>query len=185
MEIDSVVTWNGNSWASCSTHGYLHCEDHQVFRLFLCSEKSRLAFSAINYLSNCSKLLLFSLWLPGPEAGKAWIIPIRHWLECTGGHSTSLSNALEQALGSFQGPLVSGICTCASNRPRDNYMPHILPSAFLLLPSTFLSMYWFLWALFFCADFPFYFCLGFAIPTFWPSHLSVSGGRLLPGSHDT
>lgn len=86
MGMAATVTLNGNSWASVSTQGDFHLEDHQIFSfIYPCTWRSpRWPSVQFHYLSNCSKLL-FSLW------------------------------ELEQVLRSLQGALLAGTCLCDAN----------------------------------------------------------------------
>lgn len=62
----------------------------------------------------------------------------------TRGHDAALSHPLEQALVLSKVLLFLAFCFCDSDLLDDNFkLPHILPPAFWLLPSTYLSIYWF------------------------------------------
>ena len=140
-------------------------------------------------LSNCPKLLLFSIVIAWHRRRKGLCDTQR--MLCAKfirGHDTALSSPPEQAFSSFQGPLVS-----------DNFFSMILTTSLVVISHpVFYYQLLDLYYLLISSSAGFYkpcfsvltfhspsSCLGFVIPTFCPSNLHVFGWGIIPNCHDT
>lgn len=177
VESDSIVTLDSfrlYSW-------WLLPEDHWIFRVFLCAEKYKLSIETIDLSRGCF------LWqLPGPEAGKDYMIP------------------RGQVRGVYKG---SGHCfvlpaeTSIELFPRSSCFWYFVS---LILTTSLMIISWhifhhqpFHFRHLLLSPFPGFYklCfsvltfyslsigLGLAISTLWPSNLSVSGWGIIPSSY--
>lgn len=162
-----------------------YLEDHQICRSFLCSEKSRMTLGVSTWtivLSFCC----FLLWLPGPEAGKDYMIPTGHYEQSLRGVRSPLCLAWWNTYWAISRVLLFLVfCFCNSDQLlNDHFMPrqhqqfdfcHLLFS-----PSTGFYKLCFSVLTFHSLSL----CLSFAIPTFWPSNFNASGWGIIPSSRN-